>query len=132
MENFKHHSSNQAIKDFEKDIQSIYNEEVIYFKNSEVYVARNFLGNMVGSIRILKWNFTDILPIQKVFGINPNSSNNNIYHIGRFAIKKEVGDVNLFKKLMVCAITPVCKRKENIAYAECDSKLFEDIIFIRY
>jgi hypothetical protein len=52
---------------------------------------------------------------------NPNV--NNIYHIGRFAIKKGVRDISLLKKLMVNAIAPICEHKDNIAFAECDSKL---------
>ncbi len=127
-ENFKHHSNNVLPEDYKKDINSIYNEELNYYKDSEVFVAKDYLGIMVGAIRVLKWNYIDVLPLQKIFGINPllNSKNtniNNIYHIGRFAIKKEVGDINLFKQLMVCAIAPVCLHKGNIAFAECDSKL---------
>ncbi|QIH40216.1 hypothetical protein G7A72_15985 [Flavobacterium sp. Sr18] len=64
----------------------------------------------------------------KNFNINPFSvigdiSLKNVWHIGRFAIKKEVSDISLFKKLIICAITPVCQHKDNIAFAECDSKL---------
>jgi len=70
----------------------------------------------------------DILPIQKIFGINPllavqNSNFNNLFHIGRFAIKKDVRDIKLLKQLMVYAIAPVCEHEGNIAFAECDSKL---------
>ena len=48
---------------------------------------------------------------------------NEIYHIGRFAIKKDVRDITLLKKLMMYAIAPVCKHEGNVAFAECDSKL---------
>src|SRR5690606_16427117 len=99
-----------------------------YFKNSKVYVAKEFSGNIIGSIRSLKWNYVDILPIQKIFNIDPiiysnNLLNSEIWHIGRFAIKKEIKDRSLFKRLMVCAIHPICQKKNNIAFAECDSKL---------
>ncbi|WP_299884002.1 hypothetical protein [uncultured Lacinutrix sp.] len=127
-ENFKHHSNNILPKDYENDVKSIYKEEMNYLKNSEIFVAKNDEGDILGSIRTLKWNYVDVLPLQKIFGINPllaigDISLNEIWHIGRFAIKKEVKDINLFKKLMVCAISPICSNKGNIAFAECDSKL---------
>ncbi|QTD38555.1 hypothetical protein JL193_04510 [Polaribacter batillariae] len=128
MENFKHHSNQVLPKDYRKDIHSIYNEEIIYCKNSEIFVAKDHLGGMVGAIRVLKWNYIDVLPIQKIFGINPLVATkeihvHNIYHIGRFAIKKEIGNIYLFKQLMICAIASVCAYKDNIVFAECDSKL---------
>ncbi|WP_299677174.1 hypothetical protein [uncultured Dokdonia sp.] len=127
-ENFKHHSENILPEDYKKDINSIKKEELNYFKNSQIFVAKDYSGSILGAIRVLRWNYTDTLPIQKIFGINPllaihQPSINNIYHIGRFAIKKDAGDINLFKKLMVCAIAPICEHKDNIAFAECDSKL---------
>ena len=129
-ENFKHHSNDILPQNYENDIDAIYQEELKYYNNSETFVTKNYLGVIVGAIRVLKWNYLDTLPLQKIFGINPlltiateNNKINNIYHIGRFAIKKEVSDINLFKQLMVCAIAPVCAHKGNIAYAECDSKL---------
>ncbi len=126
-ENFKHHSNDNSLKDYKNDINSIYKEE-LHFKDSEVYISRDHSGLIFGAIRVLKWNFIDVLPLQKIFGINPllvihKPNINDIYHIGRFAIKKNVRDINLFKQLMVCAITSICKHKNNIAFAECDSKL---------
>lgn len=127
-ENFKHHSNNIFPEDYKNDVNSICNEELNYSKDSEIFVAKDYMGTILGSIRVLKWNYIDVLPLQKIFGINPllvtkNTNVNNMYHIGRFAIKKEIRDINLFKKLMVCAIAPICKHKGNIAFAECDSKL---------
>ncbi len=127
-ENFNHHTNKNGFKSIKKDIKSVYKEEVKYMQNSKIFVSRDSLGGITGSIRILRWNFIDKLPIQSLFGINPlltieDKPFNDIWHIGRFAIKKEVKDANLFKKLMVCAISPVCGHTENIAFAECDSKL---------
>lgn len=127
-ENFKHHSNNTFPEDYKKDVNSIYNEEINYYKDSEIYVTKDYSGSIIGAIRVLKWNYIDVLPLQNIFGINPllmtNSTTiNSIYHIGRFAIKKNVCNINLFKQLMVCAIAPICEHKENIAFAECDSKL---------
>ena len=127
-ENFGHHGGQVSAKEYRKDVKSIYNEEVRYFENSKIYVAKDYIGSIIGSIRVLQWNFIDLLPIQKIFGINPllamkNLDFNEIYHIGRFAIKKDVRDIKLLKKLMVYAIAPVCQHKGNVAFAECDSKL---------
>ena len=127
-ENFKHHLGNVLPIDCENDIKSIFEEEMNYKEKAEIFVYKDYLGKILGSIRVLKWNYIDVLPIQKIFNINPLSvaddiSLNTIWHIGRFAIKKEASDINLFKQLMICAITPVCKHKDNIAFAECDSKL---------
>src|SRR5690606_33655958 len=36
---------------------------------------------------------------------------------------KGARDISLLKKLMVSAIAPICKHKDNIAFAECDAKL---------
>lgn len=128
-ENFKHHSKTNLMGiNIDDDIQSIYSEEMNYLSNSEIFVAKDYSGDILGSIRVLKWNYIDSLPLQNIFGINPllaigDIKLNNIWHIGRFAIRKEYKDINLFKKLMVCAISPICKEEGNIAFAECDSKL---------
>lgn len=57
-----------------------------------------------------------------------NFKKESIWHIGRFVIKRGVGNINLFKKLMVCAIAPICNDKTSIAFAECDSKLLRVIL----
>ncbi|KAB8155128.1 hypothetical protein EZY14_004380 [Kordia sp. TARA_039_SRF] len=127
-ENFKHHSESNLPGNYKKDISDICKEELDYYKNAKVFVSKDEYGAILGTIRVLQWNFTDVLPLQKIFGINPllvikNPNVNNIYHIGRFAIKKGVRDISLLKKLMVNAIAPICEHKDNIAFAECDSKL---------
>lgn len=127
-ENFKHHTKNILPTGYENDVMEIYLEEMNYINNSEIFVTKDASGKILGSIRVLKWDYINTLPLQKIFGINPLSvvgdiPLNDIWHIGRFAINKEVSDVNLFKKLMVCAISPICQHKGNIAFAECDSKL---------
>lgn len=131
-ENFKYHADDQKPESYRDDIKSIYNEEVKYFTNSKIYVAKDYIGSILGSIRVLQWNYTDLLPLQKIFGINPllalqNFEFNNIYHIGRFAIKKDVRDIKLLKQLMMYAIAPICEHKGNVAFAECDSKLFRTL-----
>ena len=130
LENFVHHSDGVTPEDYKEDVKSIYREEMKYYNNSEVYVAKDYLGFILGSIRVLKWNYMDLLPLQKIFGINPidaMKNANEIFHIGRFAIKKEVRNIKLLKQLMVYAIAPVCQHKENVAFAECDSKLLRTL-----
>ena len=127
-ENFKHHSDNQFPENYKDDINAIYEEELSYYENSEVFTSKDATGAILGSIRVLKWNFTDVLPLQKIFGINPllaisTPDVNSIYHIGRFAIKKDVRDLNLFKGLLACVSKLICSHHNNIAFAECDSKL---------
>ncbi|MGG8495310.1 hypothetical protein ACQY1Q_02740 [Tenacibaculum sp. TC6] len=127
-ENFNHHIEKDDFKSIKKYILSVYKEEVQYVPNSKIFVSKDDLGKITGSIRVLKWNYIDKLPIQRLFGINPllnieDRCFNEIWHIGRFAIKKGIKDSNLFKKLMICAISPICSHTENFAFAECDSKL---------
>lgn len=135
-ENFKHHSNNVLPQDYNDDVNSINNEEMQYAENSEIFVVKNDSAEITGAIRVLKWNYLDVLPIQKMFGINPllaitNYDVNEIFHIGRFAIQKESKDINLFKKLMVCAIAPICEHKGNVAFAEIDSKLLRVLRLLR-
>jgi len=126
-ENFKHHTGNFS-KRYKSDVKDIYKEELSFYDSSEIFTANNHEGTIMGSIRILKWNFIDVLPIQKIFGINPfmvitKPNLNNVYHIGRFAIRKEVGSINMFKSLLMCVAKLICNHTENVAFAECDRKL---------
>ncbi|CAL2063391.1 hypothetical protein [Tenacibaculum sp. 190524A05c] len=128
LENYKHHSNGSLPINYYESIEALYNEEVNYMDNSEVFISRNAYGEILGTIRVLKWNYKTKLPLEKIFGISPlditgNTVLKSIWHIGRFAIKKDVRNINLLKKLMVQAIAPICKNKNSIAFAECDSKL---------
>lgn len=127
-ENFKHHTSNEFPSNIQEEINSIYKEEMDYVENSKIYSVENDFGKIIGIIRVLKWDFINPLPIEKLFGINPllcteNKDVNEFWHIGRFAIDKTVCNLTLLKRLMVWAIAPICKNKNNIAFAECDAKL---------
>ncbi len=128
MENFKHHTNEAMTQDYNEDIASIYKEEMEYLSNSQISTVKNEAGEITGTIRVLKWDYVTPLPIQKMFNINPllctnGNPINEIFHIGRFAIKKEASDINLLKKLMAFAIKPICEHKDNIGFAECDAKL---------
>ena len=128
-ENFSHHCEDVTTKELVSDTQEVYDEELNYFKDSEIFVAKDFSGNIQGSIRVIKWDYKARLPIQKIFDIDPLSVLNysdklsTVWHIGRFATRKNSKDRTLFKRLMVCAIAPICEQKDGVALAECDSKL---------
>lgn len=128
-ENYNHHNCDLVSTEIKKNTEQVYKEELNYFDNSEVFVAKNDSGNIEGTIRVTKWDEKVVLPIQKMFNINPHKflcqsgSKPSFWHIGRFAIKKNCKDNNLFKKLMVCAISPICEQEHGIAFAECDRKL---------
>jgi len=127
-ENISQHIDCESKAQYESDIYSILEEEEEFYPDANVFVIKDVLNQLIGAIRVLKWNLKDVLPIEKIFDIDPSAwvkddPLQNIFHIGRFAIKKEIRDVHLFKQLMVCAIAPVCQFSENIAFAEIDAKL---------
>lgn len=128
-ENFSHHCEDVTTTELVNDTQEVYDEELNYFKDSEIFVAKDVSGNIQGSIRVIKWDYKVRLPIQKIFDINPQSVLNysenlsSVWHIGRFATRKNSKDRTLFRRLMVCAIAPICEQKSGVAFAECDSKL---------
>jgi len=127
-ENFKHHTLGENRQDFQEEINSIYKEEMDNIKNSRIISLKNSSGKILGAIRTMKWDFINPLPIEKLFGINPLMTTegkevNEIWHVGRFAINKNVGGTRLLKKLMVSAIAPIVKHKGNMLFAEVDAKL---------
>lgn len=128
-ENFSHHCENVTTNEIVNDTQEVYDEELNYFKDSEIFVAKDFSGNIQGSIRVIKWDYKVRLPIQKIFNIDPltaldySEKLSSVWHIGRFATKKNIKDKTLFRRLMVCAIAPICEQRNGVAFAECDSKL---------
>ena len=132
-ENYKHHE-NTLIDPLKrrKEILAIYKEELQYFSKSKIFVAKNYQNEIVGSIRIMKWNGEDELPITKMFGIKelndiaPENSNVHIWHVGRFAVRSDFQNygIQLFKILMMYAIIPIMQFEKGIMFAECDSKLF--------
>lgn len=85
-ENYKHHVGDFSYEFIKDEIDSVYQEELQY----------NEAGKIIGSIRVFKWDRKKILPLQKVFGINPlmtihSESDYSYWHIGRFAVDSFAG-----------------------------------------
>ena len=128
--NYRHHKEPVIPETKEQEIELIYKEELLFAKTSQIYVAENNKQQMIGSIRIIKWNQKNILPIQKIFDINPlnhinGTSQSSYWHVGRFAIETfdHISNMSLFKTLMMYAIYPIYNECDGYMIAECDSKL---------
>lgn len=127
-QNLSHHSKTECIDNYESIVTEITKQELKTSSQSSIFIVENQARCIEASIRVLKWNYKDVLPIQKMFGITPfdiigNTFLRHVYHIGRFAINKNSKDLSLFKKLMICALTPVYNEPNSIVFAECDQKL---------
>lgn len=133
-ENYKHHHNTEIVyaNELENEIKSVYQEELAYQENSNYFIVENLQSQMIGCIRVMKWNMQQKLPMQKIFGINPLehieiSDITTFWHIGRFAISacSDIPSVTLFKQLMIYSIYPICQEKDGYMLAECDSKLLQ-------
>jgi len=131
-ENYKHHVGHYTDEEIQREIALVYQEELLYADTSVAFLVRNLQGHIIGSIRIFKWDRHQILPIQKLFGINPLTSIHageeySYWHIGRFAIDSLAGisTLTLFKQLMVYAIHPIIQTEQSYMVAETDSKLLK-------
>jgi N-acyl-L-homoserine lactone synthetase len=128
--NYLHHTANGGTIEIEDKIESVYLEEQTFSSESQIYIVEDKKENMIGCIRVMKWNKTDLLPVQRLFNINPlncieRSYNSTYWHVGRFAVdsRKEIPAVSLFKQLMLYAINPIYQEPDGYMIAECDSKL---------
>ncbi|WP_289073886.1 hypothetical protein [uncultured Bacteroides sp.] len=131
-ENYKHHDGDLSSECIKDEINTVYNEELQYIDNSIIFIVRNNAGNILGSIRVFKWDRKKILPMQKIFGINPlvtihSESDYTYWHIGRFAIDSFTGipTITLFKQLMIYAVHPIVSEGRSYMIAETDSKLLK-------
>ena len=132
-ENYSHHMSSFTEEKINEDIKSVFEEEkYLYDDKSHIYIARDAFGNIVGCIRSFHWEKHKILPIEKIYGINPldvvhGETKYNYWHIGRFAVAKDSGisTLTLFKRLMALAVKPIVEDKYSYMIAEIDSKLLK-------
>lgn len=129
--NYSHHTGNAYPANLDEEINLVYEEEQKYAATSHIFIAESNAGEMIGCIRVAKWDMMNDLPMQKIFNINPLERisslrhDSSVWHVGRFAVGSNVGvsSVSLFKKLMVYAITPICQETDSYMVAECDCKL---------
>ena len=132
-ENYSHHLSSFTEKEINEDIKSVLEEEeYLYDNKSQIYIARDSFGNMIGCIRSFHWDKHKTLPIEKIYGINPlnvihQESKYSFWHIGRFAVAKDsrISTLTLFKRLMALAVKPIVEDKYSYMIAEIDSKLLK-------
>lgn len=132
-ENNSRHLSSFTEKEVNEDIKSVpEEEEYLYDNKSHIYIARDAFGNIIGCIRSFHWDKHKILPIEKIYGINPlnaihQESKYSFWHIGRFAVAKDSGisTLTLFKRLMALAVKPIVEDKYSYMIAEIDSKLLK-------
>lgn len=132
-QNNKHHKKTQEKSISRKEVEHLVNEEVsISGEESRIYVARNQSGRIIGSIRTCQWNRKGRLPMQKLFGINPQEipdvpNDAQLWHVGRFAIDSMSGvsPIVMFKQLMQYAITPIVEAHNAVMLAEIDSHLLK-------
>ena len=112
-ENYKHHDGDFSTESIREEIHA---------------VLIPGLRSGDGGLRDRK----KILPLQKLFGINPlkiihHEKDYSYWHIGRFAIDSFAGipTITLFKQLMVYAIHPIVCDDQSFMIAETDSKLLK-------
>lgn len=122
----QHQSTIVPFDDFLNTANALALEDYLIFDDSVFCVALKN-SEIVGSVKITRWNENISLPIQKLFDIDPamfiNKGFKSVWHIGRFAISKSEKDgAKLLKKLIAIAVYPVCKAANSIMLAECDSK----------
>ena len=129
--NYSHHTGGVYPENISDEIDAVYQEEKKFASTSQLYIAENSDGKMIGCIRVAKWDLVNELPIKRIFNIDPLERINNIeptssvWHVGRFAVDSHAGisTISLFKQLMIYAITPICKEVGSYMVAECDCKL---------
>ncbi len=128
-ENYRHHSDLNFIPT--KEVEYVCSEERRLIDLSRVLVARNESGQIIGSIRITRWDKKAKLPLESLFGLNPldfatDNKVTTFWHIGRFSITKEgaFSTILLMRTLMIYAIYPIVNEVTGCLLAEVDRKLF--------
>ncbi|MFD2968788.1 hypothetical protein [Sphingobacterium bambusae] len=130
-QNANHHS--EFIRELEREarIAKLLLEEVRFSPNSRHYVAENSTNQeIVGCIRLLKWDNAQKLPLQQDFAVDVDEILKDrlyvdVWHIGRFAIAHGIRSIGVFKALMLSVIGPISSGDESLTFAECDEKLLK-------
>ncbi len=123
--------------EIDEEIRTIYHEEKAYFPESHFYIVRDNISQIIGSIRIFRWDQVSKLPIQQKYGVNVNElvqkedgDKNQVWHIGRFAVNTQLtGRTSLIvlKTLLAHVVHHVCSHQRSIMLAECDEKTYEKL-----
>jgi N-acyl-L-homoserine lactone synthetase len=130
-QNYDHHQKFYDKRKMENDVMSVYSEEqYLYDSDSHIYIARNHKYEILGCIRSFHWDRRKVLPMEKIFHINPLTSIHqelkyNYWHVGRFAVDsfRSLSTIVLFKRLMVLAVRPIIEDEYSYMIAEIDSRL---------
>lgn len=130
-ENYFHHSLTEIPADTEHETTELYKEELSFMPSYQCIMVYDSESRIIGSIRVCKWNRRTLLPMQKIFNISPlekieaYTSSTTFWHIGRFAIKSDIGTptIILFKQLMVLAVAPIVNEGNGYMLAETDAHL---------
>lgn len=133
VENYKHHVGTVEASQIADDIADVTKEELaLYGDNTYIYIARDNQGKILGSIRSFLWNRQSVLPLERIYGINPLKAIHsdvkfNYWHVGRFAIDSTSGisTFTLFKSLMALAVQPIVGDSDSYMVAEIDCKLLK-------
>lgn len=133
--NYRNYYQNMDLSKFQYYLNVNYSKELLFFENA-FYYAILANGEILGTIRTVKWDHTTPIPMEEIFGISinnvliPNNSNKTIWHIGRFAIDRKTRhnlSSQLLKMLLMYSIEPICHSQSGIVLAECDVKLLKII-----
>lgn len=129
-ENYIHHKQGQYPSNMREEINQVYKEEKSYLPQSQIFIAEDKAGKLIGCIRVLLWDNHSQLPMERIFGINPltkvpNAKTKTFWHVGRFAIDDLCGipSLLLFKQLMALVIRPIVNSSNGCMLAETDCKL---------
>ena len=138
-ENYVHHTGRTMGLDYCRykgspyynEYISVLEEEKKHFEYSISIVVRNQTGTIVGAIRVMKWDEDpNEITLTKLFGADIVSKSNllanykHVWHVGRFAVCKDCEEkVNLFRLLMVYAISPIFQYEDGVLLAEIDERL---------
>lgn len=135
-ENYSHHSGETELSQgiMNEMIYNVYLEECELVSISKVFIAYNNDGEIIGSIRSALWDRKIVLPMEKLFGVNPlnlefSKEVSKFWHIGRLAISREgtMCSKSILKTLISTVVTPIKKEKTGCLLAEVDKKLYNNL-----
>jgi len=138
---YKHHMNIPAPIE---EIEACIKEDQRLYPYTHFYAVKTKDGNIFGTINACCWNGNEKLAIEREYnldikqlikarGLNPPQ----VWHIGRFAIdRKFISQTQalralqglFFKLLITSAFSHICTHPDNLAIAECDTKLQRTLV----